>query len=125
MRSVLVLLPSHHRLIVRHRPRVAELLRVAVTEGLDLRQLGTVVADIRGEFGEVARSAGSEFVCDGVVVVVLGIEGLVVIAAALVPAAVEPILARAPGRVPVLVVDVDDEPALLFWHVEDPLPGAS
>lgn len=116
--SILDLLPSHHQLLQRHRSRVAELLNLAVGQDLDPAELGVLVADTAGMFGEVAREAGDEFVVvgddSGVAVVLLGIDGLVLIVASLMPEALSPIIMRPARTITVVVVDADDEPALMF-----------
>ncbi len=115
--GVLHLLASHRALLARHRPRLAELLDLAVASGLKETPLGAIVASSAGRFGTICLEAGPEFVVhdhDGatVSVVVMGLDGLLVIVAATLPDALPCLLARPQGTLPIVVVDEVDRPAL-------------
>jgi hypothetical protein len=60
--GVLHLLASHRALLARHRPRLAELLDLAVASGLKETPLGAIVASLASDFGRVCVDAGPEFV---------------------------------------------------------------
>lgn len=119
--SISKLLPSHRRLLERHRGRLAWMARTAK---LNIAQLGGIIASRRGEFGRVVAEAGEMFVVADyeqgeVVVLALGLDGLFDIAAAVLPEAVPHIVERAPSTMPILVVDGDDEPALVIVPLKE------
>lgn len=119
--SIRELLPSHRQLLERHQDRLAWMAQVAK---LDIQKLGGIIANTRGEFGDVAAEAGECFVVadpdeGDVVVLALGLQGLIDIAAAVVPEAVPHILDRLPSTMPILVVDGDDEPALVIVSLNE------
>lgn len=122
--SIRDLLPSHRCLLDHHRRRLIELMGIAIEQGIDPSSMAFVIADTRGDFGIECVSAGFEFLSldpDGAasMVIGLGTDGLVVIVAELVPDAVEPMLTRPAGTTPILVVDQDDEPALVFVAISE------
>lgn len=117
--GVLHPLASHRALLARHRPRLAELLDLAVASGLKKTPLGAIVASSAGRFGTICLEAGPEFVVhdhDGATasVVVTGLDGLLVIVAATLPEALPCLLARPRGTLPIVIVDAADRPALVL-----------
>lgn len=127
--SITDLLRTHKVLLLEHIPKLSQLLRDFVEEEVDPKTLGGIITDTRGMFGAVALDAadGGLATLEGahVLVVVIGIDGLVTILGAIVPEALAPTLERAPGWMPILVVDRDDEPALHIVLVDELLLGAS
>lgn len=113
------LLPSHRELLEHHACRIRRLLGVATLKGI--RDLGIIVADVRGEFGTscVTPQVGLEFVVPapdgrGAVVIPLGMTGLIVLLGAIIPEALPVALQRHAGSIVVVVVDADDEPAIVM-----------
>jgi hypothetical protein len=122
--SIRDLLPTHRALLQRHRDRLVELMNIAVAAGLAAIEMSFILTDLGSHFGVacLAEGAGREFVVsdresEPVILVPLGVNGLLVILAAMLPEAVDPVLTRPPGAVPVLIVDADDEPAVALLDV--------
>ncbi len=120
-KTILELLPTHQRLLNRHQGRLVWMVSIAK---LDPTQLGGIIARADGCFGVVAAEAGSCFLDrhpeGDAVVLAMGLWGVVDIAEAVVPEAVQHILDRPPSTLPILIVDCDDEPAVALLALEDP-----
>jgi hypothetical protein len=122
--SILHLLPTHEALLDRHRARLRELMGLATGAGFAPGTMAFIVADLAGSFGRacIEEGAGIEFlvVIEGAaaMAVPIGVDGLLVILLDVVPEAVPPVISRPPATVPVLIVDADDEPALVILEVE-------
>lgn len=116
--SIRELLPSHVRLLEDHRGPLVFLASVAEEQGVQTADISFIVADARGEYGQSCRQAGVEFLVarDGepdVMVILLGIDGLLGILSATIPEGVSHVEDRAHGTIPILVVDHEDEPAII------------
>lgn len=97
---------------------------IAVEQGIEPKTMAFIVADLASAFGIGCLSAGFEFLSldpDGNpgMVIALGVDGLVVILAEMVPDAVEPVITRPAGTSPVLVVDEEDEPRLVLIAIAE------
>lgn len=119
--SICELLPTHRQLLQRHQGRLGWMAEIAK---LNISKLGGIIANTDGEFGRVAAEAGEMFIVadpdDGhVVVLALGLDGLLDIAAAVVPDAVAHIINRPPSTIPILLVDGGDEPALVILPFDE------
>lgn len=115
------LLPTHRELLRRHEQRLVELTRIAQDQHLDLDDLAFIIADASGMFGMncIEAEAGSEFLVTsnqgvGVMVIPMDVAGLLELLAALIPEGLLPVTTRMPGRVPIVVTDADDEPAVIL-----------
>lgn len=97
-----------------------ELTAVAVDSGLAPTEMAFIVADTDGGFGRscVQEGAGLEFlvrtIAASAMVIPLGVDGLVAILASMVPDGIEPVLTRTAGLVSLLLVDANDEPAIVL-----------
>lgn len=127
--SICELLPSHVHLLEEHRNRLCVLAQVAAVNELLLDQLSFIVADLRGDFGQacLAEGAGLEFIVrhpPAAMVIPLDVDGLLAIATDTVPEALGVIADREPTTVPILIVDSDDEPAVVILDANELLGSA-
>lgn len=120
--TILELLPSHEALVREHEGRVWSLCFIALASGVEASELAFIMADLAGEFGRtcVEQGAGQEFVigspstASAAIVIPLDVTGLVTIMTAVLPEDVSLVTTRPPAGMPLLVVDADDEPAVVF-----------
>ena len=124
LRSITTLLRSHHRLLGRYRHRICRLHRIA--SEVSPKQTCFVVAELGSMFAKGCETAGTEFVTPdpqndgpGAWVIPLDAAGLIELVGATVPDAVEPVLTRQAGLIPILIVDRHDEPALALCRYVD------
>lgn len=105
---------------------MAELMVVVHGAGLEDAEVAFIIGDMRSEFGTACfeQGAGSEFLVsssdgEAAMVLVLDVEGLVSILRDVVPEGLEPVVTRPTGTMPILVVDAEDEPAIVILGVGD------
>lgn len=88
-------------------------------------EMSFIIADLKGEFGLacIAQGAGLEFAVVSsdaeAVVIPLDVFGLLAILRSVVPDGVEPVVSRATGTIPILVVDAEDEPAIMILGIHE------
>ncbi len=98
------------------------LFLIAVALGVEPTELGFIIADLAGEFGKACleQGAGVEFVVpaaaarSAAIVIPLDLAGLVAIMNAVLPEAASLVTTKPADGTPFLVVDADDEPAVVF-----------
>jgi len=121
--------PASAQLLRTHQPRLVSLAAIAIERGCSAAELAFIIAE--GLFAETCLEAecGHEFlVVDAAattVVIPADVAGLLVILADMISEGVEPVITRPVGTTPVLVVDGDDEPAVVFMETAGLARGAS
>lgn len=126
--SILDLLATHVALLARHKQRLIDLMAIALERDLDAADLAFVVADVAGAFGQqcIEQGAGIEFLSilrgQGTMVYPLDVPGLVALLQGVIPEGMEPVTSKAAGMTPVLIVDGQDEPAIVLMATTELVP---